>query len=116
MSDLDEQAEEVRGRGRREDGGASIVYRDPRVSKALGWVYGVLGTAFVSGTWLAANNLYQLNLTVAADAIWKQEMARQVAEVRALNERQEEHINAVDRRVYTLEGKNLRGVEVARGH
>jgi hypothetical protein len=89
--------------------GASIVIKDPRMSKLLAWFYGSLGMACVTGSWIAANNLYQINLTLAADAIVKQEMARQLAEQRALNERQDEHINAVDRRVYTLEGRNLRG-------
>jgi hypothetical protein len=92
-----------------EHGGARISLRDGRVSKVLAWCYGSIGMAIVTGTWVAANNLYQINLTLAAYAVSKQEFDRQLVEIRALNERQEDHINAVDRRVYTLEGRNLRG-------
>jgi hypothetical protein len=97
-----------------ERGGAIISLRDGRFSKLLAWFYGSIGMAIVTGTWIAANNLYQINLQLAADSVTKQEMARQIAEIRALNERQDDHIDAVDRRVYTLEGRNLRGIEEPR--
>lgn len=110
MTQLDEDNASLLGaRGKRESGGAAIEVRDPRVSAAAQWVMNILQGLIVLVLAFVANNLYQVNLTLAADAVSKQEMARQLSEVRGVNERQEEHINYVDRRVYTLEGKNLRG-------
>lgn len=93
-----------------ERGGASIAIQGGRAfSKLVAWFWGALGMAAVTGLWIAGNNLYQINLTLAANAVRDQEQDRQLAEMRALNDRQEDHINSVDRRVYTLEGRNLRG-------
>lgn len=111
--DIDEQSADVRGRGKRESGGARIEQHDPRVTAAAQWVMNILQGLIVLVLAFVADNLYQVNLTLAADAVSKQEMARQLAENRALDERQEEHINSVDRRVYTLEGRNLRGGPVS---
>lgn len=109
VSQLDDDNAQLLGaRGKRESGGAAIT-RDPRVSAAQQWLMNVLQGLIVIALAFVANNLYQVNLTLAADAVSKQEMVRQLSDVRSVNERQEEHINYVDRRVYTLEGKNLRG-------
>ncbi len=109
MTDLDEQSEEIRGRGKRQSGGATQSIQDPRVTTIGTFVMNVLQGLVVLALAFVANNLNSINLTLAADAVSKQEMARQLAEVRAKNEQQEEHINYVDRRVYTLEGRSLRG-------
>lgn len=91
-------------------GGAQMGLRDPRVSAAAQWLMNVLQGLIVIALAFVANNLYQVNLTLAANAVMQQEMSRQLAEVRTVNDRQEDHINYVDRRVYTLEGRTLRGV------
>lgn len=97
---LDEQAQEVRGRG----GGAHMAVHDTRVSRALGWFWGLVGTFIAGSILLAANNLYQLNLTVArgmdADA------ARD-----ARIEDHETRLRQVERDVNTWSGRNLRGKE-----
>ena len=89
-------------------GGGRIQMRDDRVSRVMAWLAVTLGSAFVTGVWIAANNLFEINRTLAANAVQVQWMSQQIAEAKELNERQEEHINAVDRRVYTLEGRNMR--------
>lgn len=84
-----------------------------------GWFWNIVGSLIVLALAFVANNLYQVNLTLAADAVSKQEMLRQIAESKAeaarnaaFDERQEEHINAIDRRVIRVEeatGVQLRG-------
>jgi hypothetical protein len=116
VTDIDEQADEVRGRGRHDSGGASIVQRDRR-PREMAW--NIIGSLIVLALAFVANNLYQINLTLAADAVSKQEMARQIADVKAqadrnasFDERQEDHINAMDRRLTSVEqatGVQLRG-------
>jgi hypothetical protein len=96
-------------------GSTNNVSRDPRMSKLLAWAWGALGAAAVSGIWIGSNNLYQINLTLAADVVWKQEVMRQIIEQKEMNYRQEDHFRAVDKKLDTWEGRNLRGpAEVAR--
>lgn len=84
--------------------GGSIRLRDSRVSNALRWFWGLVGTAIAGSIMLAANNLYQLNLTVArgldADA------ARDLR----LNDH-EDRLRKVEREQDVLEGKVFRGVD-----
>lgn len=107
----DEQQDQLReihaAKGGR--GPQQIIGRDPRVSAAAAWLMNVLQGLIVIALAFVANNLYQVNLTLAADAVTKQEMSRQLAELRLKNDQQDQHIDYVDRRVYTLEGRNLRG-------
>ena len=54
MTDIDEQSEEIRGRGLRQSGGGSISSRDPRVSRLIAWGMGIFGFALVGiGSWIA---------------------------------------------------------------
>lgn len=94
-------------------GGASI--REVRPSMAA-FVMNVLQGLVVIALAFVSNNLYQINLTLAADAVSKQEMASKLAGAIARiekgedrDDKQEDHINYVDRRLYQLEGKNMRG-------
>jgi hypothetical protein len=111
--DQDSQAEEVRGKGKREDGGGRIHMSDGRVTSALHWFWGALGTLGVTLLGIAANNLYNLNVTVARglDADATRDARIQDHEVR---------LRQVERDVNTLEGRNLRGEpkleEPKRGH
>jgi hypothetical protein len=103
MSDLDDQADEVRGRGKRESGGAQIrENRDRRVSMAIKWFWGLVGAGIASSGYLVANNLYQLNLTVA----------RGIDADKARDDRLNDHearIRSVERELNVVEGKVFRG-------
>lgn len=91
------------GRGD-QSGGARNSYKDGRVSKALGWFWGIVGTGIAGAFLLAANNLYQLNVTVARAAdnaiVVNQTLADH--EVRLRN---------MEREVNTIEGRVFRGVD-----
>lgn len=99
-------------------GGASIHEHRPAGPNG-GWIWNIVGSLIVLALAFVANNLYQVNLTLAANAVSSQEMLRQLAEVRkdqdrnlAMDDRQEDHINAIDRRVIAVEqatGVQLRG-------
>jgi hypothetical protein len=100
------------------DGGA-IVMQDGRVSKIFAWVAVTIGGALVSGIWIAANNLFEINRTLAQDVIYKQWVSQQITEMRSSQDRnlvrdseQEDHINSIDRRLVVVEevsGVNTRG-------
>lgn len=99
--------------------GAQVIVKDPRVTSAAEMIRNVVGGLTVLALAFVANNLYQVNLTLAADAVWKEQMMRELAALKAsqmrnadLDDRQEDHINAVDRRLVGVEqamGKTLRG-------
>lgn len=93
------------------DSGGRIDIRDSRVSKALGWFWGLVGAGIAGAILLAANNLYQLNLTVARGL--DSDMARDAR----LNDH-EARLREVERDVNTFMGRNMRGgpqQEVSRG-
>lgn len=97
-SEIDEQIED--GKPRRESGGASIYMRDGRVSRALGWFWGIVGTGLVGSVLLAANNLYELNLTVARgvanDALAESRYQDQEGRIRQL----ERDVNSIQGRIF----------------
>ena len=102
MSDeahTDEQREEMTPKG-----GARISIRDARVSKALAWIWAALGAGLLWAVSLAANNLYQLNLTVARgiDADASRDSRLNDHELR---------LRQMERDVSTLEGKVYRGID-----
>lgn len=107
MSDVDDQPNRHN---------TQIITRDPRVTAVGGIVMNVLQGLIVVALSFVANNLYQVNLTLAANAVMQQELSRQLSEVRNINDKQEDHLNYVDRRVYSLEGRNLRGAEPRHGN
>lgn len=94
--------EEQIDRQRRMTGGATMSIQDARLSRALAWFWGLVGTGIIGSVLLAANNLYELNVTVSrgldADA------ARDVR----LNDH-EARLRQVERDVNTWAGRNLRG-------
>lgn len=118
---IDTQSEEIRGaRGKREDGGASYARGQSGYdARPAGWFWNIAASFVVISLAFVANNLYQINLTLAADAVGKQDIARRMAELAAAQDRnlvrdsqQEEHINAMDRRLVVVEqvtGVNSRG-------
>jgi hypothetical protein len=101
MTDLDSQHEEVRS-GKGGHGGAHISIRDPRVTAAAQWAGNVLQTLVVITLCFVAKNLYEVNLTLAADAVTKSQVAQMVS-------KHEQEIKDLNGRVSTLEGRNLRG-------
>lgn len=98
-----------------ESGGGSVTIRDSRVSKALGWFWGLVGAGIAGSILIAANNLYQLNLTVARGQ--DSDAARDLR-----IEDHETRLRNVEREVNTIEGRVFRGVdgyqteEPKRGH
>lgn len=85
-------------------GGAVMELRDARLSRALAWFWGLVGTGIIGSVLLAANNLYQLNLTVSRgiDADANRDLR--------LNDH-EDRLRQVERDVNTWAGRNLRGGE-----
>ncbi len=84
--------------------GAQINMQDGRVSKALAWFWGIVGMAITGSILIAANNLYQLNVTVARGI--DSDMTRDAR----LNDH-EQRLRQVERNVSTIEGKVFRGVD-----
>lgn len=101
------------------DSGGSIRSRDPRVDRAATWLMNLLQGLMVIVLAFVANNLYQVNLTLAGDAVLKQQMLSAIAALNsrldkneARDDRQEDHLNDVDRRTVKVEqatGTQTRG-------
>jgi hypothetical protein len=89
--------------GPRRDEHRGSTARDPRMSKLLAWFYGALGMAFVTGSWIAANNLYQLNVTVARGIDSDAQRDTRIND-------HELRLRQVERDLNTVEGKVFRGV------
>lgn len=102
MSDLDEQSEEVRGRGRRASGGASIVVKDPRVTSLLDWAQPIVTGAVLAGIIYFANQVGSLR-----DAVI--DTNKQMALALQQNTRLTEDVRDHEGRIRVLEGHNLRG-------
>jgi hypothetical protein len=86
------------------DPGPRMDIHDGRVSGVIKWVWSLIGAGIIGATLLAANNLYQLNVTVAraADVNYAQE--------RRLDDH-EGRIRQMERDVSQIEGKVFRGVD-----
>lgn len=98
-----EDRDEHDPRARSHRGSTRNVANDPRMSKLLAWFYGALGMALVTGSWIAANNLYQLNLTVDRGL-------RSDSQHEARLNDHETRLREVERDVITIEGRTFRGV------
>ncbi len=84
--------------------GAQVNISDSRVSRALSWFWGIVGMAITGSILLAANNLYQLNVTVARG------LDGDAARDLRLNDH-ETRLRQVERNVSTIEGKVFRGLD-----
>jgi hypothetical protein len=84
--------------------GANIQLQDGRVSKALGWFWGIVGMSITGSILLAANNLYQLNVTVARGL--DSDIVRD-----ARIEDHESRLRRVEKDVSTIEGRVFRGID-----
>ncbi len=99
-SQIDDQREAMHGKRDASSGGARMVL-DPRVTRVRDWAYGAIGVGIITASGIAANNLYQLNLTVA----------RGVANDALAETRFQDHearIRQVERDVSAIEGKVFR--------
>jgi len=115
MTDIDDQAEEVRGgKGRREDGGGSVneyQAQDPLFRKLMMWSWGIFGTAFMGmQVWLVSSvadiksSLPRLNdKDIQIDA-------HQSATDRRV-ERLEDRTDALRSRVDQIDGRGMRGAQ-----
>lgn len=99
-SDIDSQLR----KDAKSSGGSRISMRDGRVSKLLQWFWGALGLLSVSLLGIAANNLYNLNVTVARGLDADASRDRRI-------EDHEMRLRQIERDVNTIEGRNLRGEE-----
>lgn len=110
MSELDDQSEEVRG-GKRGNttGGGSISVTDSRVTRGINWAMGLLGTAAVLvGAWIGST-LVGLRESVAVIVSQNAALIQRLDKNEIRDDAQEQRINNIDGRVYSLEGRALRG-------
>ena len=122
-SHIDQQIDGQRSKGG--TGGASIRMEDSRFTHLIGWSALAVGGLFVTFLIWIGSTLVGIKESMASMAATMGEQAKALAarvdRNDQLDERQEQHINYVDGRVYTLEGRNLRGgaergAEAKRGH
>jgi hypothetical protein len=108
MTELDDQSEEVRGKHGRTSS-ASISSLDPRVSRGIAWLMGILGTvAVLMGAWVASSiNSLSVNVARLAERIEAKE-SRDVTQDTRIS-RAEDRIEDLTGDVRTIEGRNLRG-------
>lgn len=115
MSDtepIDEQLSEGRKRGR----GPVMQVRDGRVTKGIEWIMVIVGVLIAAALTWVANSINTLNTTVATMSNQSQNIVAGLAKNDARDDRQEDRINGIDGRTYSLEarmgaidGRNTRG-------
>jgi hypothetical protein len=114
MTDHDEQAEEVRGRGKR--GPTQTIGYDPRLSSGIKWVwttFGALALLIGLGTY---NKISAMNETLIVAVSKLETQGGQIVDLRVEVAKQRDEIAALRSQVYMLEGKTLRGIaEAAHG-
>lgn len=110
---IERERDLVFGRKGQTDGGARMDLRDSRVSKFIAWGVGVIGTVCTTLAVIAVTTLIGLRDDVLAIKITMNAANQATASTTALlTQRIDSHeqwIRNVDGRVYTLEGRNLRG-------
>lgn len=116
MSDLDEQAQEVRGKGGDRYSGASVSMRDSRMSAVVSIGLAITPLAVVGiGAWVATS-INELNNTVTRLVVQYESIQRRQDETDKRDDRQEAHMQTTDDRVTQTErdiasmgGPNYRG-------
>ncbi len=103
MDDLDDQAEEVRGRGKRQSGGARIDIRDGRLSKIIEWILPIIATLALAVILYFANKVGQLG-----DAL--NTTNTQIAVMIKQNDMMQDGFKDHENRIRALEGTRFRGV------
>lgn len=84
-------------------GGYEQRIRDSRVTSIAQWFWNLIGGLMVVALCFVANNLYQINLTLAADAVAKKQMSEDIAELKG-------DVKEIRGDVRELQGKTFRGV------
>lgn len=102
MTDIDDQSEEVRGRGKRSSGGAQMAVRDPRVTHLIDWAQPIVTGGVLAGILYFANQVGELRDAVV-------DTNKQLALTLQQNTRLTEDVRDHEGRIRTLEGRNLRG-------
>lgn len=102
MSDIEEQAEQVRGKGRAISGGAHMSVKDGRVSTALEWLQPIVTGGVLAGIIYFANQVGSLK-----DAVIDNN--KQIALVLQQNSRTIEDVRDHEVRIRSLEGRTVRG-------
>ena len=121
MSDIDEQAEDVRNGGKRASDGARVEMRDSRMSALVG--IGLASTPLAVlgiGAWIASS-IADLNVTVAKLVTQNEAIFRRLDDndhrddrQDIKNEQQDENIDQLGRDIASMGGPNYRGPR--RGH
>jgi hypothetical protein len=113
MSDLDQQSEDVRGKG----GPTQIIGYDPRLSSGIRWVwttFGAIALLIGTGTY---NKLSDMNDTLIEAVSKLETQGNQIIDLRVEVAKQRDEIAALRAQVFMLEGKTLRGIaEASRGN
>jgi hypothetical protein len=102
--------EDVTGVTDPEDSGARMNVRDNRVSRGIELLLAIVGVLIASSLAWVGTNINTLNTTVAK---MSEQSAASIARLEAnerKDDRQDDRLNSIDGRVYTLEGRALRGL------
>lgn len=118
MTDLDDQHQDIRsGRGRKSGGpymAGDSHNHDPRVSTGIRTFLGVFSTiAVLFGGWIISTLLEIKDSVTAMKSSYPvllQQLSTQQNRNEVRDDQQEAHINSIDNRVSTLEGRTFRGV------
>jgi hypothetical protein len=89
--------------------GATVVMHDPRVSKAIVWLCGILGTGFISSLVWVGSSINELNTTVSRLVTQNESVFQRLDRNEMKDERQDIDIRDIEREVSELNGKQLRG-------
>ncbi len=110
---VDAQLRRQRAHG--DKGGATINQLDPRVSKAINWLWAALGSGVIGSVIYVGSQLGSLRDAVA-DTNLQVALSRQ--QTTAILEELQDHESRIrqnERELNTIQGRNLRGGEVHRG-
>lgn len=89
--------------------GARVEIRDPRVTSFVAWGGGLLGLAVIGiGTWVASS-INELTVTVAKASEKMEFIVRQQTATDVRVDAHDSRLNAVERSVAVMEGRNYRG-------
>jgi hypothetical protein len=83
--------------------------RDTRMTKGIELLLAVVGVLIASSLAWVGNNINNLNSTVAGMSQQSAAMIARLETNERQDDRQDDRLNNIDGRVYTLEGRTLRG-------
>lgn len=89
--------------------GARMEVRDSRVTRGIELLLAVVGVLIAGALAWVGNNINTLNTTVAKMSEQSASMISRLEANERKDDRQDDRINSIDGRVYSLEGRTLRG-------